>query len=84
MVVQYPWDGGPLIINPIYTLYTVLGIVLCIYPLIKSSLEGICHRDSGGTVPLGWGTLNNQPHLHLIYHVVIHWVYIPLLCFESP
>ena len=29
--------------------------------------EGVhCDRENGGMVPLGWGPLNNQPHIHLI------------------
>ncbi len=31
---RYPWDGGPLIINPIYTLYHV-GIYW-VYPLLRT------------------------------------------------
>ena len=36
----YPWDGGPLIINPIYTLYHV-GIYWGPYPLLKGSNRGV-------------------------------------------
>ena len=31
----------------------------------------------GETVPLGWGPLNNQPHIHLIYWVFIGYIHLP-------
>ena len=42
MILQVgaPWDGGPLMINPIYTLYHV-GIYWGPYPLLKGSNKGV-------------------------------------------
>ena len=35
------------------------------YKISKNYVYPYCHRENGGG-PLGWGPLNNQPHIHLI------------------
>ena len=55
MVVQYPWDGFPLNNQPHIHLIYIVGVLLGVYPLIKGSLEGICHRENGGKTPWDGG-----------------------------
>ncbi len=55
--LSYPWDGGPLIINPIYTLYHV-GIywdLLGPNPLLKGSNRRVKQRNfTTGGVGYRW------------------------------
>ena len=36
-MLKAPWDGGPLIINPIYTLYHVGHLLGILVPLLEGS-----------------------------------------------
>ena len=45
----HPWDGGPLIINPISTLYRVC--ISWVYHLLKGSLGGLKQHGYHQRIP---------------------------------